>query len=338
MMNIKLFPVFSSLALVSFVALGGCSAETAADSETQNDAEEEVAESEDALTGAGNNGYMIVTRRDMRRCIAPLCGGFYVKRVNDAKTTCADGSKQAECYVSEIQLSGIGLSEREEQEFRALVESGKAVIKARTYKHKFGSTTLGKLKANEGWRGATGSVADGTTYRAADNGIRCIKAPCPSTTAYGLNTAEDHNVVKTLLENTANKASQEDLDAAYRAIGTKNGVLVNGGIAIPKCIPGSNCGPMLIASEFYLKVVRREGKSCGGHVIDPQPCNAGQFCNWAPADICGAADAPGKCAYKPEICNKLFAPVCGCDGNTYGNACMANAAGTSAAKSGACSK
>lgn len=338
MTNTKLFSIFSSFTLLSFVALSGCAADTSADPESQSDSEEEVAESEDALTGADNNGYMIVTRRDFRRCISPLCGGYFVKRVNDAKTTCADGSKQAECYVSEIQLSGIGLSAREEEEFRAAVTSGKALIKARTYKHKFGGVTLGKLKANEGWKGVTGSAADGTTYRAADNGIRCITAPCPSTTAYGLNTAEDHNVVKSILDNTAIKASAEDLNRAYAAIGTKEGLLVNGGIAIPKCVPGSNCGPMIIASEFYFKVVRREGKSCGGMVLNPLPCNADQFCQWKAGDICGAADAPGTCQYKPEVCNKLFAPVCGCDGNTYGNACMANAAGMSVSTNGACSK
>ena len=78
---------------------------------------------------------------------------------------------------------------REESEFRGAVESGKALIKARTYKKKFNGRPYGVLKASEGWLGATGSTPDGTFYRVADNGIRCITAPCPSTTAYGLNGA-----------------------------------------------------------------------------------------------------------------------------------------------------
>src|SRR5205085_1724707 len=60
-MKIKLFPIFSSFALLSLVAVTGCGAETAADESTATGADEEVAESEDALTGgADNNGYFVV--------------------------------------------------------------------------------------------------------------------------------------------------------------------------------------------------------------------------------------------------------------------------------------
>lgn len=331
--------IFFALSFLSVSGLAGCAADTAEDPAVSDDGEE-VAESEDALTGAPSNfGYFVVTRRDYRRCISPICGGYYVKRVNDAKTTCADGSKQAECYVSAITYGGVDLSAREEGELRAAVESGKALVKARTYKKKFNGQYYGTLKANEGWIGATGSKADGTFYRAADNGIRCITAPCPSTSAYELNANDSHNLIDVKLGNTVIKASQESLDAAANALGTKDGILIAGGIALPKCIPGSKCGPFATATEFYLRVQRREGKSCGGHTINGWvPCNAGQYCSYEAQDICGAADAPGTCQYKPEVCNKMFAPVCACDGQTYGNECMAAAAGASVSSQGACGK
>ena len=34
-------------------------------------------------------------QRDVRRCAAPLCGGFFVSRVNRLSTVCADGSRAA---------------------------------------------------------------------------------------------------------------------------------------------------------------------------------------------------------------------------------------------------
>lgn len=76
------------------------------------------------------------------------------------------------------------------------------------------------------------------------------------------------------------------------------------------------------------------GKACGGFI--GTQCAASEFCDF-PADmLCGAADGTGTCVTKPVACNKNLDPVCGCDGNDYGNACMANAAGTSVATKGKC--
>ena len=74
---------------------------------------------------------------------------------------------------------------------------------------------------------------------------------------------------------------------------------------------------------------------CGG--IAGTPCaNPGDFCNIPISGQCGAADQTGICTPRPEVCTADFNPVCGCDGNTYGNACSAAAAGISVASIGEC--
>ena len=81
------------------------------------------------------------------------------------------------------------------------------------------------------------------------------------------------------------------------------------------------------------EITAPEGGLCGtrGAAHD---CAPGTYCAYQ-AD-CGATDAGGICSKKPTMCTKIYAPVCGCDGKTYGNACTAAAAGMSVARKGEC--
>jgi hypothetical protein len=76
------------------------------------------------------------------------------------------------------------------------------------------------------------------------------------------------------------------------------------------------------------------GNDCGG--LQGLSCQKGQYCSYQPEDLCGAADATGVCEDVPEACDLIYRPVCGCDGETYGNACEAAMAGVSVAEDGAC--
>ena len=76
------------------------------------------------------------------------------------------------------------------------------------------------------------------------------------------------------------------------------------------------------------------GGTCGT-VAGIQCASDMDFCKTAIGQ-CDVADAEGTCTTKPQICTMDFNPVCGCDGQTYGNACAADSAGVNVQAVGEC--
>ena len=321
----KLASVFAAI-----VPLVACSAATEGPTPQPSETDE-VSEGAESLSSA-NSTYYIVTRQDLRKCMYPLCGGYFVKRVNRVLTRCADGSWQKDCHMVDLDLSALGVGDQQASDYvNGVFGPGLGLVRGKLVKNGMADT----LVASEAWVGAAGTQPTGDFYRVTDSGILCITYPCPSIHEAKLNSSLERNVHDVDLY--ASGAKMDLVFDGYSAIYGK-GALVAGDHAKIKGPAGS--GKQLVASEFYLPLEvgtphcgTIEVATPGTTTFYAKNFDSEQFAwDWLSANFPYGQNAnvfPGACD-QPKACIKIYAPVCGVvkdsDPSTYGNWCSFEAA------------
>lgn len=189
----------AALPLIS-LSLVSCTSDEVVDELAGETAEDEALDgkADDAVDGAYT--YFEI-EQDFRKCSFPLCGGFFLDRLNRASTKCHDGSYAERCYTPELDLSESGLSEaafdklREAAGQSGMSEGVRAIVRGRFAKtNSTPSPQLGRFVVTEVWVSQTDAVSDGVFVRAKDNGLKCIAAPCPAIRERALNTSRNADI------------------------------------------------------------------------------------------------------------------------------------------------
>ncbi len=283
-------------------------------------------EIEQSIASPSSNRHYFTVTPDPRLCPSPLCGGYWLTRVNRPFTVCADGRQAPRCYVPELDFSLSGFSSAQQNAARSA--GGHLLLRGFIEPKDFGAFgNLGVFSVREAWIGHRGAVASGTFYRARTTGIVCIAFPCPSFAVEQINRAER---AQRIADMDLHSVSADPSDG-YKQLAAPDGLMTAGDLVPVSGPAGSSF--TLVSSEYYLPIAP-ELDICGSRGL-PE-CTAGEFCNFTEKAGCGRADVPGVCAVRPQACTLIYDPVCGCDGNTYSDECAAHAAGVSVDHGGAC--
>ena len=177
-------------------------------------------------------------RRDLRRCASPLCGGYFIRLVNQSRTRCANNSFQPECYVASIEWNG----QTEPDNDRALLRGSMRARGDRNGRY-------GVLRVSEVWQAASSNQSGGTFYRVRDRGLKCITHPCETHHEATLNSSAHRDIAGVELAGAG--ASDDLLDQANQAMTSPDGILVSGSHSPVRGPAGRS--QILKATQFYLR-------------------------------------------------------------------------------------
>jgi hypothetical protein len=244
-------------------------------------------------------------RPDLRRCAFPLCGGYFVKRVNHSLTRCVDGKYMKECYVAEIDWNG-----QPAVEARARLLRGQLVSK--NYQ---GLRRLGELRVSESWF-ATHGTAAGDFYRVKDRGVRCITHPCLTHQQSMLNSNAVLDIAG--VDFSSGGAAASKVSEALEVMERPDGLIVSGSNT-PVTGPAGDY-LMLKAASFYIRAMRSKGskpvKGCIRTGCSSQVCSDSDVittCEWRPEYAC----------YKRARCERQADGKCGFTMTAALKACLA---------------
>lgn len=278
----KLFGLAAAFALP--LALVGC-----APSSTSTDPEDGAVSEEDALSATARA--YVTLQRDLKKCAAPKCGGWYAKDVNKANPTPR--------YVASLDFKNANLDEDSIDQVLSAPD-GEVVLRAKLGPVDAVSGTRALL-VYEAYRGLPGMTpASGDFYYATklkDPQIQCFTAPCNNLETKKLNTTQTQDLTRTDI------AFQDRIDNAWlTARATEADAIIVGNVHSGAQFPGGK-EKVLSARNVFLKLPEIQGP-CPQFKL--AACPAGQTRTYVrDTDRCVL---PGECV--PSGACALFVPSC----------------------------
>ena len=196
--------------------------------------------------------YYEVTR-DYRKCAWPMCGGWWVSRVNREWTKCHDGRWRNACYAVDVDQAALGLSETEAGALTGAMEAGRALLRGRVVAKQYNGQRFGQFRASEAWEAQGTGEATGELYKVTDKQLVCVYSPCPSFHEAKLNSTSSQEIHSLNLDRVGDETLVND---AWLAL--ESGPMIVAGTHSTFIAPLSGRpGTSLDASQVYTRVVHQ---------------------------------------------------------------------------------
>jgi hypothetical protein len=218
------------------------------------------------------DGYY-TARQDFRRCASPMCGGIFIKSVNQRFTRCADGMLRDECYIGTTNWNGLGFDPfyaiDDISPFTPILLQGSVISRVHN-----GLGDFGEFIAIEAYRPATDNQPQGVFAALINNGIVCITTPCFSIDEYILNTSRIHGISGYDLNPVG--ASEEDLTVADSLFSENSPLIVAGYNSRQAELYG--LGVNFIANQLYLPIRPATQQCPEGYSLTHDECSTPHGC------------------------------------------------------------
>lgn len=202
----------------------------------------------------------ILVRRDYRKCIAPLCGGYWVRDLN---------STMQDRYVSALDLTGSSVPEDQRDRVTNAPDNELVVFgRLGPRENKFNTRTLTVLDAYRGLPGVSFAATD-KFYGVFPTKIACITTPCANLQATRLNRTTGHAMAT---EVRVDRALKPLVDGSWVMARVRQNRAVLAGT-----ITRSQGNVVVDASQVFIRVPDRF-QSCPK--IAPPKCSNTQISAW----------------------------------------------------------
>lgn len=273
----------------------------------------------DGKADSDNGAYTYYSIKfDMRRCASPMCGGWFLSRVNRSTTVCHTGASAASCYTPALDWSESGLDQDQQDKLlgaSAKINARYALVRGRFAKKN--TTTpqpdLGRFIVTEAWVAEGETAPEGVFAKVYENGVRCISAPCPTLTEKGLNTGNSANIAN--LDFAPADLTDNQIDDCVGQYVAPGGLIIAGDRYTFKLNGRSGKGRTV--TNAYRRLANAVGECYVGGC-------SGQVCSDREGVITTCGADPEYACYADATCERQPSGQCGWTPTSELNACLAS--------------